>query len=342
MHKYVDTSNLVKYQSGKYIGKINWIENIGKKVYFEYEDISGYIEILDYRKDKPQGWITLKYDENILTTVTPNLIHLKVPSLFNKEKTTKKYKYSIGHIIKLNKFDLVKILDQIKIEYNNASTRGYKLKCIDCGFEYESREDKMSSCHICGSRTSQFERIFYNILNQNKIEFIPQMNFQWLSNKFYDCYIPSQNLIIEINGSQHYEPIAFYKNQNKHKELEYAKERDIIKRNAAIEHSITFIEIKALDMKTFYQEIKSKLSNIVILTDEIIFNAEKESYYKFIIKECLLWNSGKTIEEISDELHMNPSKVQANLRIGSKYKICNYDKSVNMHYHKITNTNRVS
>ena len=48
MKKFLDTSNLVTYQTGKYQGKYDWSNNIGKELYFEYDDISGYIKI-NYR-----------------------------------------------------------------------------------------------------------------------------------------------------------------------------------------------------------------------------------------------------------------------------------------------------
>ena len=40
----------------------------------------------------------LQYKNNILTTYTPVLLHLKCPSLFNMEKQSNKYKYLIGDI----------------------------------------------------------------------------------------------------------------------------------------------------------------------------------------------------------------------------------------------------
>ena len=36
MRKFLDTSNLITYQSGCYKGKIDWKSNIGKKLYFEF------------------------------------------------------------------------------------------------------------------------------------------------------------------------------------------------------------------------------------------------------------------------------------------------------------------
>ena len=39
LKKFIDTSNLAIYQSGKYQGKFDWINNIGKELYFEYQSI---------------------------------------------------------------------------------------------------------------------------------------------------------------------------------------------------------------------------------------------------------------------------------------------------------------
>lgn len=87
-------------------------------MYFEYNDVYGNIKILDYKKSKPKGYVTLQYIDIIVTTTTPNLLHLKIPRLFHKEKQTRKYKYEIGDIVKKYN-DSMKILQQIKIKYNN-------------------------------------------------------------------------------------------------------------------------------------------------------------------------------------------------------------------------------
>ena len=99
MRKFLDTSNLAIYQSGTYQGKFDWINNIGKELYFEYDDISGYIKIVNYQKSKPQGHITLQYNDKTITTTTSNLLHLKIPSLFYKEKQSNEYKHNVGNII---------------------------------------------------------------------------------------------------------------------------------------------------------------------------------------------------------------------------------------------------
>ena len=62
----------------------------------------------------------MQYNDIIVTTTTPNLLHLKIPRLFHKEKQTRRYKYEIGDIVKKYN-DSMKILQQIKIKYNNSN-----------------------------------------------------------------------------------------------------------------------------------------------------------------------------------------------------------------------------
>ena len=176
MRKFLDTSNLVTYQTGKYQEKYDWSNNIGKELYFEYDDISGYIKIIDYVKDIPYGQITLQYKDIIVTTITSNLIHLKIPRLFHKEKHKRRYDYNIGDTI--HKFnDTLKITKQIRINYDNSSARGYEIECMDCHYVYKTREECISTCPICGKKSSYSERFIYSILKQANVNFIPQMEF---------------------------------------------------------------------------------------------------------------------------------------------------------------------
>ena len=341
MRKYLDTSNLVTYQSGKYQGKYDWSNNIGKELYFEYDDISGYIRIINYTKAKPQGYITLQYKDETVTTTTPNLIHLKIPRLFHKEKATKQYKYNIGEIV--HKFnDTLEIIDHIRIHYQNSSNRGYKIKCLDCGYEYETLEQCISTCPICGEKSSYSERFVYSILKQANINFEPQKEFDWLHNRFYDTYLPDYNAIIEIHGRQHYEPVKLNCKNKTPEEIYFdAVEADKIKYDVAILNGLNYYIINASNPKVLFEEAKKSLT-FIDFTSISELECEKFANYKSIRKECDLWNQGCSIEEIHNKLGTPSQQVQQKLRLGNKYGICNYSKELNMHYHKITNPNRAS
>lgn len=336
----MDTSNLVKFQSGNNQGKYDWSNNIGKELYFEYDDISGYIKILDYVKANRQGHITLKYKNNIMTTGTPNLIHLTIPSLFNKEKLSKHYKYNVGDII--NKYnDSIKILELIRINYENSSCRGYKIECLDCHYIYETREDKISTCPICGKKSSYPERFIYSILKQAEISFMPQKDFEWLPNRFYDAYLPDNNSIIEIHGLIHYQPVKLNGRKSPEEIHEEKIISDKIKHVAALNNKMKYYIINASEPEKLFQTAKNVL-NFLDFSNISELECEKFANYKKIRDVCNLWNQGFTLDEIHVQIKEPIQSIQQKLRFGHKYNMCNYSKKMNMHFHKIINPNRAS
>lgn len=340
MRKFLDTSNLAIYQSGTYQGKYDWSSNIGKELYFEYDDLSGYIKIINYQKSKPQGYITLKYGDKVITTTTPNLLHLKIPSLFHKEKQSNEYKYNVGNII--HKFnDILKIIKQIRINYDDSFCRGYEVECMDCHYIYKTREQCISTCPICGKKSSYSERFIYSILKQSNIRFTPQMEFDWLQNRYYDTYLPDYNTIIEIHGKQHYEPVKINKKEASEETYENTIKSDKIKYDIAISNGLNYYIINANKPANLFKEAKKTLT-FIDFTNISELECEKFANHKNIKQECELWNQGHNIEEIHEQLGVPLQTVQQKLRLGNKYGMCNYSKKLNMHYHKITNPNRAS
>ena len=328
MKKFLDTSNLVTYQTGTYQGKYDWSNNIGKELYFEYDDISGYIKIIDYVKDIPYGQITLQYKDIITTTHTPALLHLKVPRLFHKEKQKRRYDYNVGDII--HKFnDTLKIAKQIRIDYDNSSTRGYEIECMDCHYTYETREDHISTCPVCGKKSSYSERFVYSILKQTNVNFIPQMEFDWLPVRYYDTYLPDYNAIIEIHGEQHYQPIKLNKNQTPEETYKSTVEADKLKYDAATSNGLNYYIINASKPDKLFQEAKNILT-FIDFTSISELECEKFANYKNIKQVCELWNQGCDIEEICNKLNKSSQTVQQKLRLGNKYGMCIYDKHTNM------------
>ena len=97
-----------------------------------------------------------------MTTSTPNFIQLKIPSLFNKEKHTRKYTYNIGDIIDKG-YQTSKIISKTKANKLN-SERSYILECQNCKYIYTTRESRLSSCPVCGIRSTYSERFIFSIL----------------------------------------------------------------------------------------------------------------------------------------------------------------------------------
>lgn len=344
MIKHLDTSTLIKYTSGNNKGHFNWKENIGKELPFQYDNLTGIIKIIDYKSVNRNNLVTIKYQNNIITTSTSNLLQLKIPSFLNKNKNTRQYLYKIGDIIDKD-FQESKVIEQTRISVkatkNYETTRGYKLKCLCCGYNYQTREDRISSCPVCGIRSSWTERFIFSIFIQAKIEFEVQKEFQWLQNRWYDVYLPKYNAIVEINGIQHYEPIKNPNREQKTAEQQYIEciESDKLKRNTAIKNGLTYYVIDARDQNNLYNMAKSVLT-FIDFSNISAFECGKFATNNVVKKYCNLWNKGYSVDEISQKLNCSVGIVQRRLREGNQYNLCNYSKEQNMKSHKIINPNK--
>lgn len=344
MIKHLDTSTLIKYTSGNNKGHFNWKENIGKELPFQYDGLTGIIKIIDYKSVNRNNLVTIKYQDNVLTTSTSNLLQLKIPSFLNKNKNTRQYLYKIGDIIDKD-FQESKVIEQtrisVKTNKNYETTRGYKLKCLCCGYKYQTREDRISSCPVCGIRSSWTERFIFSIFIQAKIEFEVQKEFQWLHNRWYDIYIPKYNAIVEINGVQHYEPIKNPNREQRTAEQQYLEctSSDKLKYDTAIKNGLSYYVIDARDQNNLYNIAKFVLT-FIDFSNISAFECGKFATNNVVKKYCNLWNKGYSIEKISNKLDCSIQTVQTRLRQGNIYNLCNYDKKLNMKNHRIINPNK--
>lgn len=344
MIKHLDTSTLIKYTSGNNKGHFNWKENIGKELPFQYDGLTGIIKIIDYKSVNRNNLVTIKYQDNVITTSTSNLLQLKISSFLNKNKNTRQYLYKIGDIIDKD-FQESKVIEQTRISVkatkNYETTRGYKLKCLCCGYKYQTREDRISSCPVCGIRSSWTERFIFSIFIQAKIEFEVQKEFQWLHNRWYDIYIPKYNAIVEINGVQHYEPIKNPNREQRTAEQQYLEctSSDKLKYDTAIKNGLSYYVIDARDQNNLYNIAKFVLT-FIDFSNISAFECGKFATNNVVKKYCNLWNKGYSIEKISNKLDCSIQTVQTRLRQGNIYNLCNYDKKLNMKNHRIINPNK--
>lgn len=307
MIKYLDTANLIKYTSGNNKGHFNWKENIGKELPFQYDDLTGTIKIIDYKSVNRNNLITIQYQDNIMTTSTSNLLQLKIPSFLNKNKNNSNYTYKIGDIIDKD-FQKSKVIEQTRISVkatkNYETTRGYKLKCLCCGYKYQTREDRISSCPVCGIRSSWTERFIFSIFIQAKIDFEVQKEFEWLQNRWYDIYLPKYNAIIEINGIQHYKPTKNSNREQKSAEQQYLEciSSDKLKYDTAIKNGLAYYVIDARDQNNLYNIAKSALT-FIDFSNISAFECGKFATNNVVKKYCNLWNKGYSVDEISQKLN---------------------------------------
>jgi len=103
-------------------------------------------------------------------------------------------------------------------------------------------------CPKCKSLSSKGEKIIKRILDQLNIYFIPQKHFNGCRNKhtlIFDIYLPKENICIEYQGIQHFEPIDFSGRGEKwaKQQLKESKKRDGIKKNFCKLNNIELLEI---------------------------------------------------------------------------------------------------
>ena len=326
MNKYLDTSVLTKHTSGNNIGHFDWYANIGKEIPFIYNDISGVIKILDYKSYNGKGRITLQYKNKIQENGTSNLLKLNLPSLFGKQKQSTEYLYNKNDIIDKG-IQSSKVIKRIQIPYNNSDARGYRLKCLNCNYEYETREDRVSSCPVCGARASENEKIIFSIFIQAEIKFEVQKEFEWLENKWYDAYLPEYNSIIEIHGAQHFKPVSFPSRERKSAQDQYEnyKVLDKIKKDAALKNNYKYYMINASDPENLFSEAKKVLS-FIDFTNVSEFECRKFAISNKVQKYFDLWNKGYSLDDISKFTNKSIQAVRNKLRKGSEFNLTNYPK----------------
>jgi len=108
-------------------------------------------------------------------------------------------------------------------------------------------------CPTCSGSISMGERTTQQVLEELNLAFETQKTFEDLKDKTYlrfDFYLPDDNICIEYQGKQHYEPIDYFGGEEGFKEQ---LKRDNLKRQFCKENNIKLIEIPydETDIKEF-------------------------------------------------------------------------------------------
>lgn len=159
-------------------------------------------------------------------------------------------KYSIENMRKWLK-DNSPTLELLSDKYIGAKER-YSFKC-SCGNEFETnwqylRCGNVTRCPTCSKKVSSIELKTIQWLEDNGFDYVREKAFDGCRDKFplrFDFYIPSRNTLIEVDGEQHFRPVAYggiskdaaLKNFNK------SKRRDLIKDEFCKNNGYTLMRI---------------------------------------------------------------------------------------------------
>ena len=250
------------------------------------------------------------------------------------------------------------IANMIAIEKNNLtfedcyniscySNKKFYFKCDKCNiisnkkYSLNQITSHGYSCRICNDGISVPEKFMNNILKQLDENYIYQLTnseFNWCNKFCYDFYIFKYNMIIEINGLQHYEE------SNRGKSLFEEQMNDLFKYKCAKNHVDNYIVIdcRYSTLEWMKENIIKELSSYFDLSNIDWELAWKESQNSLCIKAWELWNNGvhSTIE-IGRILKLNYATIRKYLKIGTECGKCDYtvELSRKSSYNKISGKN---
>lgn len=201
--------------------------------------------------------------------------------------------------------DMVKYFVNIEDAYTHTYGSGDKvlMKCPNCKTQKLVRISDLYtqrfSCPNCGDGISYPNKFMYNLLEQLGVEFETEYSPDWIKPKRYDFYIPSMNLIIEMDGGFH----------NKYNSLsgqtkKESKEIDNYKDELAKEHGLKIIRIDCdyKDGAIRFQYIKentiNKLNKIFDFSNIDWLRLEKDNEISFVIIISDILNKNKELNII--------------------------------------------
>jgi len=143
-----------------------------------------------------------------------------------------------------------------KVHYKNENTL-INMHCKEHGeYQLTARQIKNGiKCPKCSF--SKYEYTFYLILKENNIQFQYNYPIKYKNQYYYfDFYIEEDNLLIEIDGEQHFKPIDFA-GKGEQWALDHFRKT---KKNDFIKNKIAFIEHKKL-LRIPYWEFNNSIKD---------------------------------------------------------------------------------
>lgn len=205
------------------------------------------------------------------------------------------------------------------------------VQCPTCGFKKDVVVARLSKngfrCPICYGGFTMPNRCMASVLKHLGYEFKSEATFEWGRNYRYDFFVPSKNIIIEMNGKQHYESSPIWN------PLDEIEETDRIKTRLAIQNGYTFYAIRADRSEPKYiidQIIKSGL--IDSLVDSVnISTLERdcmEDVSVGVAAKCMeLWNAGlQDTLKISEITGVERTTVAKYLSTYGKLGLCDFSR----------------
>lgn len=324
--------------------KTDYYYNIGDRIVTDTKDITiTDVQFISNKKGQPRT--QYKYKCNICGFDCNDFYYggeyvsevFVTGSQINKNKycsccSTKYVKTDINSIAKTNPELVSYFFDKKDAErYNVYSNKNANLNCPHCGTPKYSKISDLGlnkfSCPCCSDGLSMGERIVYMILKNSRIDFIKEFAFK-KSRYQYDFYLPTFNMIIEVNGKQHYTETRIHRRNC----FEEIVKNDINKKEFALSKGIQeyiYIDCQKSDVDYIIKSIyESGILSLLNIKNIDVDSIKRNIHIHTITKEiCDLYNSNEkmSIKDICDQLHFDKSTVRNHLRQGAELGWCDYN-----------------
>lgn len=231
---------------------------------------------------------------------------------------------------------MIKYLENKDDAYKYTSKSGKRIKviCPDCG-RIKRGKSRIADIYrnnsigcSCSDKISYPNKFMFNMLEQLDVDFITEYSPEWISPKRFDFYIPSKNLIIEMDGGWHTKD-----NNMSGQTKEESKEIDNWKDEQAELHGINIIRIDCdYNNENFkYEYIKDNVINSKLIQfyklDFIDWDVSDEFATSNLIKNiCTYYEKNKnelSYEDLCEIFGFSRTTISHYLKKGKSLNWCN-------------------
>lgn len=213
-------------------------------------------------------------------------------------------------------------------KYSHGSNFKINWICPNCGEIVNAIISKVISrnhvpCKKCSDGVSYPNKYMRSMLKQLDVIFEQEYMPKWIKPKRFDFFVPSKNIIIEMDGNVGHGRKTFG-NISPQQSLKV----DLYKDNKALENGITVIRIDCIISDSDYIKnniYKSILSDIFNL-DTVDFNqCNKDANSSLKMLVCDLWNKYHDIPTILNKVDLQRITIIKYLKDCAKYGLCDYN-----------------
>lgn len=208
------------------------------------------------------------------------------------------------------------------MKYAPQSEQKLACVCPDCGKEYIRSCAKIADYGVpcvCGDGFSYPEKFMFEVLRQLKVKFEPQY---YLKNSMYryDFYLKDHNVILEVNGIQH------YKQKWERDEVENdKKKKDFAFSCGFTDDNYIVLDCRESNLNFIKQSILQSALSSIFDFNTISFEKCAEFATSNLVKEaCRLWNDGEDVKGISEYMKIDKHTIISYLKQGNDIGWCVY------------------